>query len=61
MLGSPVDSEGKLDLLHLGGEPTLHPQILDIIRARPAHPPRDAEHQRHPHRPGSEFVAALPR
>ena len=53
MLDLLVESEGQPDLLQIsGGEPTLHPQILEILRAAraPADPPRHAEHQRHPHR-----------
>ena len=58
MLDLLVESEGQPDLLQIsGGEPTLHPQILDIIRAAQAaaDPPRDAEHQRHPHRQRPRF------
>lgn len=41
MLDLLVESEGKPDLLQLsGGEPTLHPQILDILRAARARPIR---------------------
>src|SRR6266480_7963865 len=41
MLDLLVESEGKPDLLQIsGGEPTLHPQILDIIRAARARPIR---------------------
>ena len=58
MLDLLVESEGQPDLLQIsGGEPTLHPQILDIIRAAraPADPPRHAQHQRPPHRQRSRF------
>ncbi|HEU0215412.1 MAG TPA: radical SAM protein [Stellaceae bacterium] len=41
MLDLLVESEGQPDLLQIsGGEPTLHPQILDIIRAARARPIR---------------------
>jgi uncharacterized radical SAM superfamily Fe-S cluster-containing enzyme len=41
MLDLLVESEGHADLLQIsGGEPTLHPQILDIIRAARARPIR---------------------
>ncbi len=41
MLDLLVESEGQPDLLQIsGGEPTLHPQILDIIRAAQARPIR---------------------
>ena len=41
MLDLLVESEGKPDLLQLsGGEPTLHPQILEILRAARARPIR---------------------
>lgn len=41
MLDLLVDSEGQPDLLQIsGGEPTLHPQILDIIRAARRRPIR---------------------
>ena len=41
MLDLLVESEGQLDLLQIsGGEPTLHPQILDIIRAARSRPIR---------------------
>jgi uncharacterized radical SAM superfamily Fe-S cluster-containing enzyme len=41
MLDALVASEGEPDLLQIsGGEPTLHPQILDILRAAKARPIR---------------------
>jgi 7,8-dihydro-6-hydroxymethylpterin dimethyltransferase len=41
MLDLLVESEGQPDLLQIsGGEPSLHPQILDIIRAARARPIR---------------------
>jgi hypothetical protein len=41
MLDLLVESEGQADLLQIsGGEPTLHPQILDIIRAARRRPIR---------------------
>ncbi|HLY58897.1 MAG TPA: radical SAM protein [Stellaceae bacterium] len=41
MLDLLVESEGKPDLVQIsGGEPTLHPQILDILRAARARPIR---------------------
>lgn len=41
MLDGLVASEGEPDLLQIsGGEPTIHPQILDIIRAAKARPIR---------------------
>ena len=41
MLDLLVESEGQPDLLQIsGGEPTLHPQILDIIRAARSRPIR---------------------
>jgi uncharacterized radical SAM superfamily Fe-S cluster-containing enzyme len=41
MLDLLVESEGQPDLLQVsGGEPTLHPQILDILRAARARPIR---------------------
>ena len=41
MMDALVKSEGEPDLLQLsGGEPTIHPQILDIIRAARARPIR---------------------
>jgi uncharacterized radical SAM superfamily Fe-S cluster-containing enzyme len=41
MLDLLVESEGQPDLLQIsGGEPTIHPQILDIIRAARARPIR---------------------
>jgi 7,8-dihydro-6-hydroxymethylpterin dimethyltransferase len=41
MLDALVASEGEPDLLQIsGGEPTIHPQILDIIRAAKARPIR---------------------
>jgi 7,8-dihydro-6-hydroxymethylpterin dimethyltransferase len=41
MLDLLVESEGQPDLLQIsGGEPTLHPQILDIIRAAKSRPIR---------------------
>ena len=41
MLDLLVESEGQPDLLQIsGGEPTLHPQILDIIRAARRRPIR---------------------
>ena len=41
MLDALVASEGEPDLLQVsGGEPTLHPQIMDILRAAKARPIR---------------------
>lgn len=41
MLDAIVASEGEPDLVQIsGGEPTLHPQILDILRAAKARPIR---------------------
>jgi 7,8-dihydro-6-hydroxymethylpterin dimethyltransferase len=41
MMDALVKSEGEPDLLQIsGGEPTIHPQILDIIRAARARPIR---------------------
>ena len=41
MLDLLVESEGQPDLLQIsGGEPTLHPQILDILRAAKSRPIR---------------------
>ncbi|HUN49112.1 MAG TPA: radical SAM protein [Stellaceae bacterium] len=41
MLDLLVESEGQPDLLQIsGGEPTIHPQILDILRAARARPIR---------------------
>ena len=41
MLDALVASEGEPDLLQIsGGEPTLHPQIMDILRAAKARPIR---------------------
>jgi uncharacterized radical SAM superfamily Fe-S cluster-containing enzyme len=41
MLDALVASEGEPDLLQIsGGEPTLHPQIIDILRAAKARPIR---------------------
>jgi 7,8-dihydro-6-hydroxymethylpterin dimethyltransferase len=41
MMDGLVESEGEPDLLQIsGGEPTIHPQILDIIRAAKARPIR---------------------
>lgn len=41
MLDALVASEGEPDLVQIsGGEPTLHPQILDILRAAKARPIR---------------------
>ena len=48
MLDTLVASEGEPDLLQIsGGEPTLHPQILEILRLGEAasDPPSHAEHQ----------------
>ena len=41
MLETLVESEGNPDLVQIsGGEPTLHPQILDILRMAKSHPIR---------------------
>ena len=62
MLDPLVASEGEPDLLQIsGGEPTLHPRFLrrsSPRRKRRADPPRDAEHQRHPHRHRPRFCRA---
>ena len=60
MLDALVASEGEPDLVQIsGGEPTIHPQIFEILdgRAAPPDPPRHAQHQRHPHRRGAGFRA----
>ncbi len=64
MLDALVASEGEPDLVQIsGGEPTLHPEFFDILDAvrRAADPPRDAQHQRHPHRAGAGFRRAARR
>jgi uncharacterized radical SAM superfamily Fe-S cluster-containing enzyme len=41
MLETLVESEGNPDLVQIsGGEPTLHPQIMDILRLAKSHPIR---------------------
>ena len=62
MLDLLVESEGKPDLLQIsGGEPTLHPQILDVIRAARARPIRHVMLNTNGIRIAQdpEFVAAL--
>jgi uncharacterized radical SAM superfamily Fe-S cluster-containing enzyme len=62
MLDLLVESEGQPDLLQIsGGEPTLHPQILDIIRAARARPIRHVMLNTNGIRIANdpEFVAAL--
>jgi uncharacterized radical SAM superfamily Fe-S cluster-containing enzyme len=62
MLDLLVESEGQPDLLQLsGGEPTLHPQILDIIRAARSRPIRHVMLNTNGLRLAAdpEFVAAL--
>ena len=62
MLDLLVESEGQPDLLQIsGGEPTLHPQILDIIRAARSRPIRHVMLNTNGLRLASdpEFVAAL--
>ena len=62
MLDLLVESEGQPDLLQIsGGEPTLHPQIIDIIRAARRRPIRHVMLNTNGIRIASdpEFVAAL--
>ena len=62
MLDLLVESEGQPDLLQIsGGEPTLHPQILEIIRAARARPIRHVMLNTNGIRIANdpEFVAAL--
>jgi tetraether lipid synthase len=62
MLDLLVESEGEPDLLQIsGGEPSLHPQILDIIRAARARPIRHVMLNTNGIRIAQdpEFVAAL--
>jgi uncharacterized radical SAM superfamily Fe-S cluster-containing enzyme len=62
MLDLLVESEGKPDLLQIsGGEPTLHPQIIDIIRAARQRPIRHVMLNTNGIRIASDpdFVAAL--
>jgi len=62
MLDLLVESEGQPDLLQIsGGEPTLHPQILDIIAAARARPIRHVMLNTNGIRIANdpEFVAAL--
>jgi len=62
MLDLLVESEGQPDLLQIsGGEPTLHPQILDIIRAAKSRPIRHVMLNTNGVRLATdpEFVAAL--
>ncbi len=56
MFDALVASEGEPDLVQIsGGEPTIHPQILEILAAARRRPikPCHAEHERHSHRRGS--------
>ena len=62
MLDLLVESEGQPDLLQIsGGEPTLHPQIIDIIRAARRRPIRHVMLNTNGVRIASDpdFVAAL--
>ena len=62
MLDLLVESEGEPDLLQIsGGEPTLHPQILDILRAARRRPIRHIMLNTNGIRIASDadFVAAL--
>ena len=62
MLDLLVESEGEPDLLQIsGGEPTLHPQILDILRAARRRPIRHVMLNTNGIRIASDpdFVAAL--
>src|ERR1700687_5933774 len=62
MLDLLVESEGQPDLLQIsGGEPSLHPQILDIIRAARSRPIRHVMLNTNGLRLASDpdFVAAL--